>query len=58
MRELLFLRTAGVASLMFLFGATVDAASVEERLDQLNRMSDKDRAEASEKAARKEGELV
>ena len=34
------------------------AASVEERLDQVNRMSEKSRAEALEKEARKEGELV
>lgn len=34
------------------------AASVEERLDQVNRMSEKGRAEALEKEARKEGELV
>ncbi|MEA2659779.1 MAG: iron(III) transport system substrate-binding protein [Candidatus Binatota bacterium] len=34
------------------------AASVEERLDQINRMSEKSRAEALEKEARKEGELV
>ena len=33
-------------------------ASVEERLDQLNRMPEKGRTEALEKEARKEGELV
>ncbi len=34
------------------------AASVEERLDQVNRMAEKSRTEALEKEARKEGELV
>jgi iron(III) transport system substrate-binding protein len=34
------------------------AASVEERLDQVNRMSEKARAEILEKEARKEGEMV
>lgn len=34
------------------------AQSVEERLDQLNRQSEKTRSEALEKEARKEGELV
>jgi iron(III) transport system substrate-binding protein len=34
------------------------AASVEERLDQVNRMAEKSRGDALEKEARKEGELV
>jgi iron(III) transport system substrate-binding protein len=34
------------------------AASVEERLDQVNRMAEKDRAEMVEREARKEGDLV
>ena len=34
------------------------AASVEERLDQVNRMAEKDRAETVEREARKEGELI
>ena len=38
--------------------APVGAASVEERLDQLNRMSEKNRAEALEKEARNEGEII
>ena len=58
MREFLFLRTASVASLMLLFGARVDAASVEERLDQLNKLSENNRAAALENEARKEGEVV
>jgi iron(III) transport system substrate-binding protein len=36
----------------------IAAASVEERLEQINRMPEKDRAEALEKEARKEGEIV
>ena len=35
-----------------------DAASVEERLDQVNRMAEKPRGEALEREARKEGELI
>ena len=34
------------------------AASVEERLDQVNRMAEKSRGEALEREARKEGEIV
>jgi iron(III) transport system substrate-binding protein len=34
------------------------AASVEERLDQVSRMAEKDRAETVEREARKEGELI
>ena len=34
------------------------AATVEERLEQINRMGDKARAEVLEKEARKEGELI
>ncbi len=34
------------------------AASVEERLDQVNRMAEKDRAETVAREARKEGELI
>jgi Bacterial extracellular solute-binding protein len=38
--------------------ATAYTASVEEQFDQINRLSDKARAETSEKEARKEGEVV
>jgi iron(III) transport system substrate-binding protein len=58
LRELLFVLTAGMTFSIISFVVAVGAASVEERLDQLNRMSDKDRAAALEKEARKEGELV
>src|SRR5262245_45736362 len=58
MKENLLLRTAGMFLLVFFFGSTGNAASVEERLDQLNRMPEKTRTEALEKEARKEGELV
>src|SRR6476620_10702882 len=34
------------------------AASVEERLDQVNRMAEKSRSDTLEKEARKEGEIV
>src|SRR5262245_5296576 len=36
----------------------VQAATVEERLEQINRMGEKTRAEVLEKEARKEGELI
>lgn len=48
-------------TLMFLLivqGGAVNAAFVEERLDQINRMPEKSRAEALEREARKESELV
>ena len=57
-RRYLAFFAAGVGSLLILFGATATAASVEERLDQLNRLAEKSRAEALEKEARKEGEVV
>ena len=38
--------------------APLQAASVEQRLDQLNRMSEQNRAEALETEARNEGEIV
>jgi hypothetical protein len=58
MRE--FLLLTGVRAILFviLFGATGNASSVEERLDQINRLPDKARTEALEKDARKEGEVV
>ena len=48
----------GISCLLLGKAAISPAASVEERLDQINRMSEKSRAEALEKEARKEGELV
>ena len=47
-----------VLSLLLCEAGFATAASVEERLDQINRMSEKIRAETLEKEARKEGELV
>jgi iron(III) transport system substrate-binding protein len=47
-----------IGFLLIAQAGTVRAASVEERLEQLNRMPEKSRAEALEKEARKEGELV
>jgi len=44
--------------LKMIFGAPAYASSVEERLDQINRLPEKSRAEALEKEARKEGEVV
>ncbi len=58
MRRYLAFFAAGVGSLFILFGATANAFSVEERLDQLNRLPEKSRAEELEKEARKEGEAV
>ena len=54
------LRLVNTSAILFaiLIGVTVDAATVEERLDQLNRSADKARAETLEKEARKEGEVV
>jgi len=58
MRE--FLLLTGVRAILFviLCGASAQAASVEDRLDQLNRLPEKSRIEALEKDARKEGEVV
>ena len=53
--------TSAGAALLAVFlvaAAEVFAASVEERLDQLNRMPEKSRSEMLDKEARKEGELV
>ena len=49
-----------LAFMIFLSGwaAVAVAASVEERLDQINRMAEKTRTETLEKEARTEGELV
>jgi ABC-type Fe3+ transport system substrate-binding protein len=56
------LKRSRVLALLFLFlfasSPVAFAASVEDRLDELNRMDEKRRAEAMEKEARKEGELV
>ncbi|HSE91546.1 MAG TPA: hypothetical protein VLJ79_35435 [Candidatus Binatia bacterium] len=56
MRTMIFGRTV-VAFLMLGFGV-VQAATVEERLEQINRMGDKARSEALEKEASKEREVV
>jgi iron(III) transport system substrate-binding protein len=58
MREFLFLTGVRAILLVILCGASAQAASVEESLDQLNRLPDKPRTEALEKEARKEGEVV
>jgi iron(III) transport system substrate-binding protein len=47
-----------LVSLLIVQADAANAASVEERLDQINRMPEKFRAETLEKEARKEGELV
>jgi hypothetical protein len=44
--------------LSFASGAPLDAASIEESLDKINRLATADRAEALEREARKEGQLV
>lgn len=49
--------TRGVL-LVILFTAAANASTVEERLDRVNRLPEKARAEALEKEARKEGEVV
>ena len=56
-RKFLFF-AASMSSLLILFGAPANASTVEDRLDQLNRLPDKARTEALEKEARKEGEVV
>jgi len=47
-----------LAFLLIVQAGAVNAASVEERLEQINRMPEKSRVEALDKEARKEGELV
>jgi iron(III) transport system substrate-binding protein len=47
-----------IAIFTFVVARPICAASVEERLDQINRMSENSRTDALEKQARKEGELV
>jgi iron(III) transport system substrate-binding protein len=47
-----------IACLLLRSASSSEAASVEERLDQVNRMSEKARAETLEKEASKEGEMV
>lgn len=58
MREFLLLTAVGILLIVILFGGTANASSVEERLDQINRLPEKSRTEALEKEARKEGEVV
>jgi len=50
--------TVVIAFAMLASGVVLQAASVEEKLDQINRLPEKARTEALEKEARKEGELV
>ena len=47
-----------VSRLLLFSGTPLGAASVEERLDQLNRQPAKERTETLEREARKEGEVV
>lgn len=51
---------ATIAAVLFviLCSATANAATVEEQLDQLNRVPEKSRVELLEKEARREGELI
>lgn len=58
MRAFHLLTTVGAVLFVILFGASAQTASVEERLDQINRLPEKARTEALEKEARKEGEVV
>jgi iron(III) transport system substrate-binding protein len=58
MRKCLRLAKTGASLFALFIGFTAEAATVEERLDQLNRSADKARAETLEKEARKEGEVV
>jgi len=58
MTEFHRLTTAGAILFVILVRTWAQAASVEERLDQLNRLSERARAEALENEARKEGEVV
>jgi len=55
-----FKRAAGalLASLIATLATQVSAASVEEKLDQINRMTEKARHDVLEREARKEGEIV
>jgi len=53
-----YLRLFVIPAVVFWLAAPSFGASVEERLEQINRMPEKSRAEALDKEARKEGELV
>ena len=57
MRKMSF-GAALVMAFVMLGLVVVQAATVEERLEQINRMGDKARAEVLEKEARKEGEII
>src|SRR5262245_34029686 len=57
MRKMTFRATVAIVSVI-LGLVVVQAATVEERLEQINRMGDKARAEVLEKEARKEGEVI
>ncbi len=58
-RKLQLLTTlSGLIFCLIVFGPRVYAATVEEQLDQLNRMPEKGRLELLEKEARREGELI
>lgn len=48
----------GLFFCVIVFGPRIHAATVEEQLDQLNRLPEKGRTEALEKEARREGELI
>ena len=58
MRKFSLLKIASAILFVILFCATAKGVSVEERLEQLNRLTEKTRSEAIEKEARKEGEVV
>jgi iron(III) transport system substrate-binding protein len=53
-----FLKLAFLATLMARSAPVVCAATVEDQLDQINRLPEKTRSERLEKGARKEGELI
>ena len=53
-----YLRLFVIPAVVFWLAAPSFGASVEERLEQINRMPEKSRTEALDKEARKEGELV
>jgi iron(III) transport system substrate-binding protein len=50
--------SVGLILLVILVSVTANAASVEDRLEQFNRLTEKARSEALEQEARKEGEVV
>jgi hypothetical protein len=57
-RQRMVRRLALLVLIMVSTGSLLSAATVEERLDQINRLPEQARNESLEREARKEGELI